>query len=109
MLTVATLFGEKAQSLKLERGEVTLTVKPADYLDAMQQLRDAPGCKFEQLIDLSGIDYLDYGREEWRTASSTATGFSRGVDRIRDNVSETRPARSGPGRTSRRWRSRTRP
>ncbi len=63
--TVATLFGERAQSLKLERGEVTLTVKPADYLDAMQQLRDAPGCKFEQLIDLCGVDYSAYRDSVW--------------------------------------------
>ena len=50
--TVATTLGDKVQVLKLERGEVTVTVKAADYIDAMQTLRDAPGCKFEQLIDL---------------------------------------------------------
>jgi NADH-quinone oxidoreductase subunit C len=32
-------------------------------------------------MDLAGVDYLDYGRAEWRTNSATATGFSRGVNR----------------------------
>ena len=43
-------------------------------------LRDDPQFGFEQLIDLSGVDYLDYGRDEWSTLGSTATGFSRGVE-----------------------------
>ncbi len=33
------------------------------------------------LVDVCGVDYLDYGRDEWRTSSATASGFSRGVDR----------------------------
>jgi NADH-quinone oxidoreductase subunit C len=37
------------------------------------------------LIDLAGVDYLDYGKTEWKTLSSTATGFSRGVDRSGDD------------------------
>nr|WP_145545336.1 NADH-quinone oxidoreductase subunit C [Variovorax boronicumulans] len=63
--TVATTLGDKAQALKLERGEVTVTVKAADYLEAMQSLRDAPGCKFEQLIDLCGVDYSAYRDSVW--------------------------------------------
>ncbi|WP_326543783.1 NADH-quinone oxidoreductase subunit C [Pseudorhodoferax sp.] len=63
--TVATTLGDKVQSLKLERGEVTVTVKAADYLDAMQILREAPGCKFEQLIDLCGVDYSAYRDSVW--------------------------------------------
>jgi NADH-quinone oxidoreductase subunit C len=37
--------------------------------------------QFDVLADLSGIDYLSYGVEEWRTESSTRSGFGRGVDR----------------------------
>jgi len=33
------------------------------------------------LIDVCGVDYLNYGSEEWRTQSATDTGFSRGVER----------------------------
>jgi len=32
-------------------------------------------------MDVSGVDYLSYGRSEWETASATSTGFSRGVSR----------------------------
>ena len=30
-------------------------------------LRDTPELKFEILIDVAGIDYLDYGTTEWKT------------------------------------------
>ena len=57
-------------------------------------LRDDPQFGFEQLIDLCGVDYLDYGRDEWNTLGSTATGFSRGVNRITRDASASR----APGR-----------
>jgi NADH-quinone oxidoreductase subunit C len=41
-------------------GEVTVHVGAAQYLDVMTSLRDAPGCQFEQLIDLAGVDYSAY-------------------------------------------------
>ncbi len=44
-------------------------------------MRDDPELRFEVLIDVSGVDYLDYGRSEWRTVSATSSGFSRGVNR----------------------------
>ncbi len=52
-----------------------------DLLAVCRELRDGPALAFEQLVDLSGIDYLDYGRTEWTTESATSSGFSRGVDR----------------------------
>ena len=66
--TVATTLGDKVHALLLSRGELTLTVKAADYLAAMQTLRDAPGCQFEQLIDLCGVDYSAYRDEVWEGA-----------------------------------------
>ncbi len=53
--------------VKLERafGELTLTVAPAAYLDAATLLRDHAELKFEQLIDLCGIDYSSYRDEPW--------------------------------------------
>jgi NADH-quinone oxidoreductase subunit C len=33
---------------------------------AAAALRDAPALKFEQLIDLCGVDYRDYGDDAWR-------------------------------------------
>jgi NADH-quinone oxidoreductase subunit C len=58
--TLAAALGERAAQITVALGEVTVHVKAADYLDVMQTLRDAPGCKFEQLIDLAGVDYSAY-------------------------------------------------
>ena len=47
-------------------------------LSVCRTLRDAPELKFEQLMDLAGVDTLHYGRDEWQTESATRSGFSRG-------------------------------
>jgi NADH-quinone oxidoreductase subunit C len=39
------------------------------------------------------VDFLDYGRDEWSTYSSTVRGFSRGVNRIRETAPEQKSAR----------------
>ena len=56
-------LGPLIKSLVLDRGELTLTVGAEDYLSVAQQLRDHPGLKFEQLIDLCGVDYSSYKDE----------------------------------------------
>ncbi|MES2511859.1 MAG: NADH-quinone oxidoreductase subunit C [Pseudomonadota bacterium] len=58
--TVSGVLGEKVKNLKVEFGEVTVTVAAADYLAAATLLRDSAGCRFEQLIDLCGLDYSEY-------------------------------------------------
>jgi len=63
--SLSELLGDRAQSLTLERGELTLTVKAADYAAVMALLRDAPAARFEQLVDLCGIDYSTYGDGRW--------------------------------------------
>ncbi|MCB1898812.1 NADH-quinone oxidoreductase subunit C [Cognatazoarcus halotolerans] len=55
------IFGDKVISLVVDRGEVTLEVAAADYLAVAQTLRDHADLRFEQLIDLSGVDYATYG------------------------------------------------
>ena len=57
---VSAALGDKLKSISIALGEVTLTVAAKDYLASAKLLRDAPGCKFEQLIDLCGIDYSEY-------------------------------------------------
>ncbi|MES2280669.1 MAG: NADH-quinone oxidoreductase subunit C [Pseudomonadota bacterium] len=57
---VSTVLGDKAKSVKVAFGEVTVTVAAADYLSAAILLRDSAGCRFEQLIDLCGVDYSEY-------------------------------------------------
>ena len=59
------------------RGEVTLDVAADAWLEAARALRDEFG--FEQLVDVSGVDYLSYGSDEWDTEVSSE-GFSRGVE-----------------------------
>jgi NADH-quinone oxidoreductase subunit C len=91
--TIAARFGDRLKSLPVIKGDVAFEVAANDLVSVCNELRGDQSLAFEQLIDLSGIDYLDYGKEEWRTESSTATGFSRGVDRIRENVGEEKRAR----------------
>ena len=49
-------------------GELTLIIKPQAYASAMTALRDHPDCRFEQLIDLCGMDYSAYGDGIWEGA-----------------------------------------
>ena len=63
--TLAAALGDKAKTIDLRLGELTVVVTPANYLAAARILRDAPGCQFEQLIDLCGVDYADYGNGTW--------------------------------------------
>jgi NADH-quinone oxidoreductase subunit C len=63
--TLASLLGGRVQSLSIEREELTLVVTAANYLSVMQTLRDAPEARFEQLIDLCGMDYSEYGDGRW--------------------------------------------
>ncbi len=78
---VATRFGDRARPAAALSGEFAIDVAPADLVAVCQELRDAPDLSFEQLIDLSGVDYLDFGRSEWTTREATSSGFSRGVER----------------------------
>ena len=57
---VLLALGDKLKTVSIAFGEVTATVKASDYLAAATLLRDSSRCKFEQLIDLCGIDYSEY-------------------------------------------------
>jgi len=61
-------------------GEVTIEVLPKDALSVFETLRDDAAFSFEQLIDVCGVDYSEYGSVEWATESTSSTGFSRGVE-----------------------------
>ena len=58
--TLLAVLGEKAKRVEVALGEVCIVVDAADYLSVAVLLRDSPGCQFEQLIDLCGIDYSEY-------------------------------------------------
>jgi NADH-quinone oxidoreductase subunit C len=53
-------------------GELTIVVKAADYAAAALKLRDHPDLRFEQLVDLCGVDYSTYGDRPAQGASYAA-------------------------------------
>jgi NADH-quinone oxidoreductase subunit C len=63
-LALKNALGERA-AISSALGEVTVVVKAADYLSAMQTLRDDKSLAFEEMIDLCGVDYLNYGEGTW--------------------------------------------
>ena len=58
--TVVSVLGDKIKHIGVALGEVTVLVSPSDYLEVATTLRDAPGCRFEQMMDLCGVDYSEY-------------------------------------------------
>jgi len=59
------VLGDAVHALKRDRGELTVTVKASRLADVALQLRDDPRLKFEQLVDLCGVDFSDYKNEAW--------------------------------------------
>jgi NADH-quinone oxidoreductase subunit C len=74
-------------------GELTYEIPADRLLDTALALRDGADFKFEMCMDVCGVDYLEHGRDEWKTHSATASGFSRGVAR-----GGLRPPEPVPGR-----------
>ena len=62
---LAETFGDKLVCIEERLGELTVVVKAADMQDVLTQLRDAAKFRFEQLIDLCGMDYSAYGDGAW--------------------------------------------
>jgi NADH-quinone oxidoreductase subunit C len=63
-----TVLGNQIKNLVTDRGEITITVSAADYIAAATQLRDHASLKFEQLIDLCGVDYSSFKDQAWEGA-----------------------------------------
>lgn len=59
------VLGSRLKTLVVDRGEVTITVASAHYIEAALTLRDDPRLRFEQLMDLCGLDYSDYRNQPW--------------------------------------------
>jgi NADH-quinone oxidoreductase subunit C len=58
-------LGAKISTFVLDRGEITIQVKAADYLAVALQLRDDPTLAFEQLVDLCGMDMSSWKEQPW--------------------------------------------
>ena len=73
-------FVDKLDSVILEYGEVTIEIAAEHLTEVATALRDNDTFHFEQLMDICGVDYSQYGRAEWQTDDASRAGFSRGVD-----------------------------
>jgi NADH:ubiquinone oxidoreductase subunit C len=78
-VAIEAKLGAQVERLPTSTGELGYRVAAEDLLAVGRALRDTPELKFEMLMDVCGVDYQDYGRDEWQTNSATGTGFSRGT------------------------------
>ena len=62
---LTAVLGERLKKLVRDRGELTVTVAAADYIESALLLRDHADLKFEQNIDLCGVDYSSYKDQAW--------------------------------------------
>ena len=67
-LSLENVLGDALVQSFVRLGELTLIIKPQQYAATMRTLRDHPDCRFEQLIDLCGMDYSAYGDGAWEGA-----------------------------------------
>lgn len=56
-------FADAITAVSTARGELTLEIRRTEIRRVCRLLRDDPLFDFAQLIDLCGVDYLDYRRE----------------------------------------------
>lgn len=64
-LCLKDALGDMLVSLHEHAFELTVVVNAQDLLAAAKTLRDHADLRFEQLIDLCGMDYLDYAEGAW--------------------------------------------
>ena len=89
-------FGEQMRRVPSTCGELTYELDKDDLIEIATALRNEAAFGFEMLMDVCGVDYLNYGSDEWTTNDATGTGFSRGVERqpvILDEADEFDPNR----------------
>ena len=70
-------LGNRVRRVAARADEVAYSTDAALLLEVCRTLREAPELSFEMLIDVAGLDYLHYGRDDWQTSSATRSGFSR--------------------------------
>jgi NADH-quinone oxidoreductase subunit C len=75
---LSTRFTGKLARVPSQCGELTFEVDASSLLEVCLALRDEQAWRFEQLIDVTGVDYLVFGQSDWTTDSATSSGFSRG-------------------------------
>ncbi|MFV2031682.1 MAG: NADH-quinone oxidoreductase subunit C [Gammaproteobacteria bacterium] len=78
--SLRSAFGDNLTSVSIEFDEVTVELSPENLIEVATGLRDKNEFSFQQLVDLCGVDYSQFGEAEWQTDESSHAGFSRGVD-----------------------------
>ena len=89
-------FGEQMRRVPSTCGELTYELDKDDLIEIATALRNEADFGFEMLMDVCGVDYLNYGSDEWKTNDATDSGYSRGVERepvILDEADEFDPRR----------------
>lgn len=71
-------FADKISVNLSNIGDINITVKKDILFDFCVFLKNHKDLQLQGLADISGIDYLDYGKSYWETVDSTSKGFSRG-------------------------------
>lgn len=61
----------------IQFNELTVELSPTKALESFITLKNELG--FDELIDVTAVDYLHYGDANWETLAAPNKGFSRGV------------------------------
>ncbi|MDH5189898.1 MAG: NADH-quinone oxidoreductase subunit C [Gammaproteobacteria bacterium] len=75
-----------SQAVHSAQDQITLEVPAEQLIETCTALRDEKDFAFEQLVDVCGVDYSDYGNVDWTTERATGTGFSRGRDVVEEKT-----------------------
>lgn len=78
-------FGDLVDAIIIE-DMVTLELSADSLVSVCLALRNEQDYLFDELIDICGVDYADYGISYWRTDAVTGSGFSRGVSEKGEQV-----------------------
>ncbi len=64
-LMLQEVLGSRLKSVVLDRAELTIEIGAVDYREVARTLRDHPDLHFEQLLDVSGLDYSAWKSGVW--------------------------------------------
>lgn len=74
--SLKNILGDRITRSTAHIGELTIEVKAGDWLAAARLLRDRHELRFEQLIDLCGVDFSEYGHSEYEAGAWRGKRFA---------------------------------
>lgn len=77
--SLENILGDNILQSVLAFDELTITIAPDALHSTMKTLREHEELKFEQVSDITAVDYAAYGIAEWDVEASNS-GFSRGAE-----------------------------